>query len=270
MITSLILQLRSPENVVLPATLGQAGQSLLYRLIQSHDSDLATRIHDTAGLKPLTASGLLMGKLQGRDVHIQAEEDGWIRFTGLNQEVSKCLLNIVKNPPHKVELDHVQFIVTHATINPDEHIWAGTTTYQDLSRKFLLSTAKHPRHIALKFFSPTTFRRKGKFLPLPLPDLVFGSLLDRWQLFAHIALHPDVRRFADEMVMVKNFNIRSRAKPYKQRAFIGFTGEVSFQVMNQDHYWISVLSMLAEFSFYSGIGYRTSVGFGQVKKLGNV
>ena len=127
------------------------------------------------------------------------------------------------------------------------------------------------------FSSPTTFRSGGRFLPFPLPELIFGSLLDRWQTFAPIALHPEVRRFAEEAVVLSQYKLRTRSMPYKQGSKkqddqgqrggwqIGFTGRVVYTVMNPDRYWLNVLHLLATFAFYSGVGYQTGTGLGQVR-----
>ena len=105
-------------------------------------------------------------------------------------------------------------------------------------------------------------------LPLPLPELVFGSLLDRWQAIAPIALHPDMRRFAAEAVVLGRYHLRTRGMPYKQGGMqIGFTGEATFIALNRDRYWLNVLHLLAAFAFYSGVGYQTGAGLGQVRAV---
>jgi CRISPR-associated endoribonuclease Cas6 len=133
--------------------------------------------------------------------------------------------------------------------------------------------------VALEFVSPTTFRSQGRYLPLPLPELVFGSLLDRWQRFSPIALHPEVRRFAAEAVALSRYELRTRGLPYKQGGKpaegqesrgsmqIGFMGQVVFTALNRDRYWLNVLHLLAAFAFYSGVGYQTGVGLGQGRKI---
>jgi CRISPR-associated endoribonuclease Cas6 len=105
-------------------------------------------------------------------------------------------------------------------------------------------------------------------VPLPLLDLVFGSLLDRWQAFAPLALNPDLRRFAAEQVAVARYRLRTRALPFKPGAMqVGFSGECLFVALRRDRYWLSVLHLLADFAFYAGVGYQTSMGMGQARGL---
>jgi CRISPR-associated endoribonuclease Cas6 len=118
----------------------------------------------------------------------------------------------------------------------------------------------------LEFVAPTTFKSQGRWLPLPLPELVFGSLLDRWQAFAPIALHPETRRFAAEAVALNRYRLRSRGIPQKEGGLrIGFTGRADFVALNRDRYWLNILHLLAAFSFFSGVGYGTAAGLGQCR-----
>ena len=58
--------------------------------------------------------------------------------------------------------------------------WSGRATFEGLAERWLLGTTAPPASLALRFASPTAFRsREGAHVALPLPELVFGSLLDR-------------------------------------------------------------------------------------------
>ncbi|MBE7471291.1 MAG: CRISPR-associated protein Cas6 [Anaerolineae bacterium] len=287
MLTSLILQLQAPAEANLPANLGRAGQSLLLRLIGGREPALAQELHQAERARPYTVSNLVLGKRAGGSLHAQAGQSGWLRFTGLTEAVSRHLLALAQQPPESVELDGYQFQVSGATLDPAVHPWAGQITYQDLAAPYLLGGRASPGStLRLEFASPTTFRSQGRFLPLPQPELVFGSLLDRWQTFAPIALHPDTRRFAAEAVVLSRYELRTRGMPYVKAGtrgggearsggeqaghyptIIGFTGRVIFAVLNRDRYWLNVLHLLAAFAFYSGVGYQTAAGLGQVRQI---
>ncbi len=218
MLTSLVLQLEAEGTAVLPASLGRAGQGLLLRLIGERDPALARALHDAQGLKPYTVSNLVLGKRAQGVLAVEAGQRGWLRLTGLNAEVSGHLAALAAKPPALVELDGQPFQVGRATVDPAEHPWAGQTSYQDLAAPFLLGGQERlGPAIRLEFASPTTFRSGGHFVPLPLPELVFGSLLDRWQSFAPIALHPETRRFAAEAVGVSRYALRTRGTPLVRR-----------------------------------------------------
>ncbi|MEZ4642602.1 MAG: CRISPR system precrRNA processing endoribonuclease RAMP protein Cas6 [Chloroflexota bacterium] len=47
---------------------------------------------------------------------------------------------------------------------------------------------------------------------------------------------------------------------------MGCVGWGDFVALQHDRYWNSVLNLLADFAFYSGVGYQTTVGLGQVRR----
>jgi CRISPR-associated endoribonuclease Cas6 len=278
MLTSLILHLQSPDEARLPATLGRAGQALLLRLIGARAPALAESLHEDEGPRPYTVSNLVLGTRRQGSLHVQAGQEGWLRFTGLTGPVSEQLQALAAEPPAAVELDGRTFTVTGGSLDRAKHPWAGQATYQELAAPYLLGGQAGPSaKVGLEFVSPTTFKSQGRYVPLPQPELVFGSLLDRWQRFAPIALHPDARRFAAETVVLSRYQLRTRGVPYKQGGQgngqpggamqIGFTGPVLFTALNRDRYWLNVLHLLAAFAFYSGVGYATTIGLGQTRPL---
>ena len=267
--SSLVLQIEARDSGGLPASLGRAAQALLLRLVAAQDAALATRMHDGEGPRPYTVSNAVIGRRSGGSLRVEAGDTGWVRFTGLTAEVSRCLQALAAAPPASVDLDGFPFAVAGATLDPAIHLWAGQVGYSELAARYLLAQGVPPRQVRLEFVAPTTFRREGRYLPLPLPELVFGSLLERWQAFAPVALSPEVRRFATEAVVISQYDLRSRSLPSKEGGLlIGFTGEVTFSVLNRDRYWLSVLNLLAAYAFYCGTGYRVSAGLGQVRSVG--
>ena len=267
MLTSLVFKLTAPTAADLPPSLGRAAQALFYRLLDQYDSELAMIVHNTEGIKPYTVSNLILGTRFGRLRRVSAGQTGWLRFTGLTADVSRVLLSIAANPPNRVELDEVLFAVNGVTVDPTEHPWARRVSYQDFAAPYLLGGNTHPkRRISLNFESPTTFRSQKKFVLFPLPEQVFGGLLMRWQQFAPVALNPEVRRFAEEVVTVSKYNLRTASMPYKKGGVqIGFIGETTFFAHNSDRYWLNILHLLANYAFFCGVGYQTTTGLGQAR-----
>ncbi|MCS7259672.1 MAG: CRISPR system precrRNA processing endoribonuclease RAMP protein Cas6 [Anaerolineae bacterium] len=268
MLTSLVLQVRVEQAVRLPAGLGRASQALLLRLIQAQDAALSARLHDEEGLRPYTASNLVLGRRADGCLLAAPGESGWLRFTGLTEEVSACLRRLADDPPAMVDMDGCPLRVVGATMDAAQHPWAAQSDYPTLAARHLLAGENPPPRLTLEFVSPTTFRSSGRYVPMPLPELVFGSLSERWQAFAPVALSPEVRRFAAEMVVVSRYLLRTRSLPGKEGGLhIGFIGQVTFRTLNRDRYWLSVLNLLAEYAFFSGVGYGTAAGLGQVRSV---
>jgi CRISPR-associated endoribonuclease Cas6 len=182
-LAALVLTVAPRKPVTTPGHLGRAAHSLLLRLIGATEPDLAEALHNSHTTKPFTCTTLIGGQ-RLEDLNTRRylpDEPAWLRFTGLNTAVTGHLLRLAADPPPTIELDGHTFVVQSATIDPDIHPWAGHTSYEDLGTPHLLAHRPPDFHIKLEFASPTTFRSQGRSLPTPMPEWVFGSLLDRWK-----------------------------------------------------------------------------------------
>ena len=108
---------------------------------------------------------------------------------------------------------------------------------------------------------------------LPLPGLVFGSLVERWNAFSPVTLSGEMRRFGEERIALSRYRLESRAVVQKaaqqQRALrMGGVGRATYTALGGDRYWLSVMHMLAQFALYSGVGVQTATGMGQVRQVG--
>ena len=125
-----------------------------------------------------------------------------------------------------------------------------------------------PRRIAFQWASPTAFRSNGRDLPLPIPELVFGGLLERWNAASPAAFPPEARRYAAECLGVTRYDLQTRTAQMKEGAQrVGAVGQVSFTTFSYDRYWMGVLHALAGFSLYAGVGAGVSHGMGQSRAV---
>lgn len=280
---SLVLTIRptsqpDPERP-LPRWWGRAAHALLLRVLSDQDPGLTERIHSADGLRPFTVSNL-MGRFPDRKLGL--EENYRLRFSAVSAEVSSLLHTAAQDgalsPGKKIELDFCSFQVQGAaweTASPETAsaemgtaAWAGSTNYQDLATDHLISSTSPQKRISLQFTSPTAFRSQERVMPLPLPGLVFGSLVNRWNAFAPLALPEEVKRYADECLAISRFNLRSRVASLKdggQR--VGAVGAVTYTTLNYDCYWMGIMHALAAFTLYAGVGVSTSMGMGQCRMV---
>lgn len=268
-LVALVLTVAPRKMTNTPGHLGRAVHSLLLRLIGAEDTALAEALHDSHTAKPFTCTTLIGGKRLDADARQYRPEDpAWLRFTGLTGDVSAHLLRLAENPPSTIDLDGHLFAVQSATLDNTVHPWAGQTSYEELGAPHLLAQRPPDFRIKLEFASPTTFRSQGRSLPVPMPVWVFGSLLDRWNQFSPIQAAAEMRRFAEECVVLSQYSLHTRAVPMKESVVqMGCVGRASYACLNRDKYWVSMLNMMADFAFYSGVGYQTTAGLGQVRRL---
>lgn len=264
MLTSLVLSLAVDAPVVLPRFCGRATHALLLRLIAERDATLAADLHDAPGPRPFTCSELIGGRGHSpQEQMVLPESPAWIRYTGLTGAVSAQLEALAESPPAAVELVGARLAVASATVHASKHPWAGVESYEALCER-ALHRPRPSRRLDLRHASPTTFRSQEVNLPVPLPYLVFGSLLSRWQAFSPVALSPDAQRYAEEMVALSRYRLETRMVRLEGRGpQVGFVGESSMALLNADRYWGNVLGLLAEYSFYAGLGAHTTMGMGQ-------
>lgn len=268
MLISIVYTLRSESDVTLPRTLGRANYAAVLAALNRVEPGLGGHVHEGDGPKPLTCSDILNGQTSRAGTHIQAGTDYYLRVTGLTEWVSRGLhAALLAEPPPTWELDHHHFQVVETTASAEAHGWAGQTRYEALAAGQMLQGGAPRRQVTLDFASPTAFKSAGVQVPVPLPNLVFGSLVDRWNQFSPIVLSPDVRRFGDEMVAISRYRLESRPVQHKQGALrIGGTGRVTYTALGGDRYWLNTLQMLADFALYSGVGVQTATGMGQTRR----
>ncbi len=267
---SLLLTLRPLDSDrpagSLPTWWGRASQALALQVFDQMDPALAAALHDGSSLRPFTAS-TLMGRMA--DGRLDAAGSYALRFTGLTRLVSQRLAQAAQPggplaPGAVLHLDYQPFRVEAA--QSDGHPWAGRAGYAELAAATLAGDP--PRQIGFLLASPTSFRSAGKQVPLPLPELLFGSLLDRWNAFAPLAFPADVRRYAQECLAVARYSLRTRPVAAKEGGMrVGAAGQISYVTLHYDRYWMGVLASLAGFACYSGVGGGTAMGLGQVRRM---
>ena len=254
-----------------PAALGRAVHAWFLGRIEGADPALARRLHEGEGPRPFTASNLWGARrARGGRVTLTPEQPCWLRLTGLTEEVSEAIERVLPAVGEELRLAEVSLRVTGVATETDQHPWAGRADYADLVQRYTLALGRRPQGVTLRFASPTLFRFEGRDLPLPLPALVFGGYLRKWNAFSPLALPEEAKRYAEECVALGRFKLRSHLVSFElgaKGAHVGFTGEVRFRFLVGDAYWTRVMLLLAGYAFWAGTGYRTTVGLGQTQAV---
>ena len=288
MLVSWVITLQPEEAVTVPIDLGRATHSWFLSQLRRADPALAEQLHEPHAARPFTISALQgTGPGSQGQVALTPEREYWLRVTSFEPELSQRLMeDVVPNLPDKIDLVETAFTLKGATCDPQEHPWAGQTTFEALAQEHLLGTREPDRKLSLRFASPTTFRRTrgetsltddqgrayqvaGHNVALPLPGLVFDSYLQRWNAFAPVALHPDVKRYAEECVAISRYRLQTVLVEFGAARHVGFVGRCQFMALVHDPYWLRLLNLLAAFALYAGTGHRTTMGLGQTRQIPN-
>ena len=285
---SLVLTLKPLQTAATPtlppAWWGRAAHALLLHTVREVDENLAAELHTPPGeveehasassnqVRPFTAS-TLMGRFNKGTPEPQSTYT--LRLTAFRDDLAAILEQSSQSgtlsPGRTIGLDYLPFeIMPNPTLAPIANSISAIqkSSYQDISSPYLLAKQPAPRRLTLQFTSPTTFKSAGKHLPIPLPALVFGSLLERWNAYSPISFPVEVRRYAEECLAISQFALETRPVPQKNRGLrVGAVGRISYTALNYDRYWMSVLAVLAEFSLFCGVGVGTSQGLGQARRI---
>lgn len=268
MLISIILVLTSKSDVEIPAASGRANYAAALRALDSVSRGLADRTHEGDGPKAMTCSSILEGTGRRDLIRIHAGRPYTVRLTGLTGEVSRALgAALLDQRPAVWELSSHKFDVADAICDPARHPWTGRTTYEEMAAAHLIRREPEP-FATIEFATPTAFKSQGLTVPMPLPNLVFGSLVERWNAFSTVPLDPQMRQFGSEGIAVSRYRMESIAADQKNAAIrIGGVGQATYRAVVPDRYFHCIMQMLADFALYSGIGVQTASGMGQARRL---
>jgi CRISPR-associated endoribonuclease Cas6 len=275
LIFSTVVKLQARQSGRLPATIGRLAHGAFFEMIKSVDPDLSATLHDIEQ-KPFTVSPLYgLEKARGQ-ASVRMGQEVWLRFTLLQSELFMAFTQYLLAPQRvwpTLQLGDIEFLITETLTTPDSHEWAG---YLDLnSVEVHASEGLPPDEITLEFASPTVFNRGkkeklGRMMdPFPLPDLVFGGLAKRWQKYLPgLFEHGEVREYAQETVVIGLYKMESKVNRYLGNPQIGSVGRVTYLLKDKTNLpMLHQLNLLADMSFYSGVGYKTTMGMGQVRRV---
>jgi len=262
-IAAFTLNVRFTHTDTIPSWLGYASQAAFLAALRDIDATLSAMVHDSPTMKPFTASSLAPAPFT-RLQEVSPRQIYTLRWTTLHPDLTRITLNAVQ--PRILS----EGMVIHDQPLRIENVETQTARYADL-----LSATPAPRHLTLRFDSPTGFKQThprqksaGVPMPLPIPERVFGSLIDRWQLFSDVPLHPDLRAWIRENVGVWQHRIHTQhidAERAKQGLHVGFVGQVTYELVERTSPFAQQVEALARFASFSGVGIRTSTGMGQTQ-----
>lgn len=264
--TALMLSICPVAPATVAQHLGRAAHAALLQAVAATDAPLAERLHGQTGVKSFAVSDLL-GVAAGRNGRrVVPDQSYGLRWVGVSAELDVVLRGWAAAPPATLTLDGTVFTVTGATLDRAVQPWAGQAEWNDLLALEQVGRVP-PHHLAVEFWSPTTFRSNGRNIVLPLPELVFGSLLERWNAASPVAMPTELRRWAGEALLLGRYDLQARWLPMFGAGETAFTGKVSYTVTQHERYYVHCCQALLRWGFFCGVGAKTSMGLGMVSLI---
>jgi CRISPR-associated endoribonuclease Cas6 len=226
---------------------------------------------------------LLLSQKQRREEQLWPGELVRILFTFLDDTVYPLLARyFLSTADLSLEMVRTELVVSRvlATTASGE-LWAGCASFEEIHE----GASEENTTFSFDFSAPTFFKRGGGpaypdlTVPLPLPELVFGSLLQNWNRFSTMAFNDAalIKDLSAHHMEVSHWRggsesarlvFRNGKGAYQTVIVPGFVGRCSFRLVgSHDRGLIKALNALANFAFYSGVGAKTTMGFGVSRRL---
>jgi CRISPR-associated endoribonuclease Cas6 len=270
---SLVLNL-TPLSPIYPNFLtGRHLHALFLTLVSSVDKELGDSLHASERDKAFTLSSLQIhprGKTTTDSLrwHYEKAIDPltpcWWRISLLDDTLFALLtrLWIDINPKQPWHLGSADLVITTILGTPrSSQPWANSCTYQQLYE----NASETNREFHFLFSTPVTFRQ-GKFdSALPTRELVFNSLLSRWNRYSGFPFDS----IPLESIFPSFFDIQTKLtdEAYQNKS-IGCVGEIHYRLLGEvEPTAIKVVNALADFALYAGIGRKTTMGMGMTRRM---
>ena len=189
----------------------------------------------------------------------------WWRISLLDDtlfgKLTQLWLNL--NPEHPWHLGPADLHITSILGTPQStQPWANACTYAQLYEQ----ASDCDRQIDFSFCTPTAFRQSKFDCALPTRELVFNSLINRWNQYSGIELPKTLV----EYIFPSFFDIRTEVVADSRSKFIGCVGAMNFRILGDvEPLVIKQINALADFALYSGVGRKTTMGMGMIRRLKN-
>jgi CRISPR-associated endoribonuclease Cas6 len=249
---------------------GRHLHALFLTLVSSVDKPLGDRLHEQKTDKAFTLSPLQsqkrVGKAELQVEHRQAIAPGtpcWWRISLLDDSLfghlTKLWLNLNPESSWHLGAADLQIVSVLGTPQPSQP-WANFMSYGQLYEQ----ASETERQIELLLCTPTAFRQGQFDSAMPTRDAVFGSLLRRWNQYSGMEFPESLI----EAVFPSSFEIRTEMVRDSRSKFIGCVGSIAFRILGEvDPVIIKQINALADFAMYSGVGRKTPMGMGMLRRV---
>ena len=208
----------------------------------------------------ISCSGIIGSRSYGKEFFTFSTDNFCsLSLCGLNATAAKAIASLELSPT--LEFLGAKFNVVH---REDE-----VSSYEELYNNLVAIEPETVRQFNLEFITPTAFAQGRINLPLPLPNLMFRSWLEKWNYFAPVYLGSDeLIGYLSNAIMIKHHRINTRSFHLPRGYIHGFMGEVKLVTLpNTDPLLANVANLLVSYGRWAGTGVKTRLGMGQTNLI---
>ncbi|MGK7934624.1 MAG: CRISPR-associated endoribonuclease Cas6 [Xenococcaceae cyanobacterium] len=270
---SLILNLL-PLSSISPGYLrGEHLHALFLNIVSHCDRSLGDYLHNQKTHKAFTISPLQVLGDKKKKIQYQHKKPipmntpCWWRISLLDEslfsKLTQLWLNINPEKPWHLGSADLKIASIFGTSQPNQP-WANATPYDRLYEEASDTNNK----FTFSFATPTTFGKGKQNNSLPTPESIFRSLRKRWNKYSSIEI-PETE-LPLESLFPSYFNLRTEVVKDSKSTIIGCVGDISYKAFgNIAPQQIKYLNTLADFALYCGMGKKTTMGMGMVRRINN-
>lgn len=248
MIKTVEIKLDAPDGIKLTQSTG----SVLHGVLMEHlPQDYGEELHRQA-LRPYSQY-LFFDK--------NRQELFW-RLTTLTETAEAIIQEAIMALPAEISLKSKGI---NLTLLSKEVI--VDTSYSKLAEKYFANSLKGDL-LNFNFLTSCSFKTEGNYAIYPQPNLLFTSLVNKWNSFSDKE-KLDSKGVAAELaqeVYVADYRLRLQRFSVDGASIPGFRG---LYALGMRHNLMAnrIIAMLGEFANYSGIGIKTALGMGAVSSI---
>lgn len=241
---------------------GKAAHGFFLEMVRRRDPDAAQRLHEPSPVKPFTLSVSAPTVRRGNVVTIPEGEMFRLRITILDDTVLEPVFHAILD----ALAGHEPFQFSGMPVTVQTTSDTAPVLRKIAWEKLIKDASISDDLVGLHFVSPTAFRRINDHHLYPEPDLVFGSILRKWNTYADTPLKMSSET-AFSSIRVSRYRLKTQMLRFRGFNQLGFVGQSYYDLKRLSQTDKSIVSVLARFAQISGVGAKTTMGMGITRQI---
>lgn len=262
MFYSVIVRFRAREDIYFNYYPSESLHGMLFYLLKKRDAEKVDFLHDEYESKPFTISPIIPYlKWRNGKKYLKKGDKHFFRITFLEDQWYKLFMEYFLYHRDELRLRGSKIEIIEVLTNSDEDKKCNSITPEKLRKE-----SQTRQKIRIKIHSTTTFRDDDRHIVFPRVNYLFNSLYSKWEEFSEQDLIIEREDF--NQIYVSRYDLKSAMEKFNEYPIKGFQGECEYEIDSKlSKEKVKDLNLLADFAFYSGVGYKTTMGLGQVAKV---
>lgn len=259
---SLKLVLEAVNASMLPISHGRLLHAAFLNLIRDIDPILSAAIHD-AQVKSFAVGTLRTKAFKNNNSFSFKSGDIAIWRVGLiGVELMQVMAKISRDTA--LHIGRSNFIIRDIICDRQNDVATGLTTMAELQQEVF--SLPEMQSIQMDFLSPTTFRVNDYDMPVPKPELIFGSLAEKWNAFSEEENFDlkNIKELASRLLPLYWQGGTKRVNITQTRGVTAFVGSYTYSFSLLPGEYRKLFILLAEFGRFVGVGRLTAQGLGHI------